>query len=117
MSRYIHIGSRVTGWHAVKSRVEQLQLEMTDAQIKDVTGKIKQLADVKTQSMEDVDAVLRIYHRGIQSGELELGQHQVLHELLAQHAPETIETPSGKKGRVNGSSANGINGHANGKQY
>jgi hypothetical protein len=77
MSRYIHIGSRITGWHAVKSRVEQLQLEMTEAQIKDVTAKIKELADVKTQSMEDVDAVLRIYHRGVSSGIIQVGQKQV----------------------------------------
>ena len=87
---------------------------MTDAQVKDVTAKIKQLADVKTQSMEDVDAVLRIYHRGIQSGELELGQHHILHELLAQHAPNTVEVGAGKKGLVNGSSTNGVNGHVNG---
>ena len=77
MSRYIHIGSRITGWHAVKSRVEQLQLEMTEAQIKDVTAKIKELADVKTQSMEDVDSVLRIYHRAVSTGEIAVGQRQV----------------------------------------
>ena len=34
LTRYIHIGSRITGWNAVKSRVEQLQLEMTDDQVK-----------------------------------------------------------------------------------
>lgn len=60
LSRYIEIGSRLTGWNAVKSRVEQLELEMTDDQVKDVTAKIKQLADVKTQSMDDVDTVLRV---------------------------------------------------------
>ena len=34
MSRYIHFGSRLTGWNAIKSRVEQLGLEMTDEQVK-----------------------------------------------------------------------------------
>ena len=103
MSRYIHIGSRITGWHAVKSRVEQLQLDMTDSQVKDVTAKIKELADVKTQSMEDVDAVLRVYHRGISTGQLEVGQTQVLDKLLAEHATSAV-TPNKPK-------ANGVNGH------
>lgn len=103
MSRYIHIGSRITGWHAVKSRVEQLQLDMTDNQVKDVTAKIKELADVKTQSMEDVDAVLRVYHRGISTGQLEVGQTQVLDKLLAEHATSAV-TPNKAK-------ANGVNGH------
>ncbi|KAL9115827.1 MAG: hypothetical protein Q9227_000195 [Pyrenula ochraceoflavens] len=34
MSRYIHFTSRLTGWNAIKSRVEQLGLKMTDDQIK-----------------------------------------------------------------------------------
>ncbi len=49
MSRYVSIGHRLTGWNAVKSRAEQLSLEMTDEQIKDATAKIKALADVRTQ--------------------------------------------------------------------
>jgi homocitrate synthase len=40
------------------------------------------MADIKTQSMEDVDMILRIYHRHIQSGELEVGQSKVLDQLL-----------------------------------
>jgi len=97
LTRYIHIGSRVTGWHAVKSRVEQLQLEMSDAQVKDVTAKIKALADVKTQSMEDVDVILRVYHRGIKTGELEVGDHEVLDELLA-----TEQANKAKRAAING---------------
>ncbi|GAA5857775.1 hypothetical protein JCM5296_003371 [Sporobolomyces johnsonii] len=88
MSRYIDIGSRLTGWNAVKSRVEQLELEMTDEQVKDVTAKIKELADVRTQSMDDVDAVLRVYHRGITSGKLALRQSAVFDQLLAEHRSE-----------------------------
>lgn len=109
MSRYIHIGSRITGWHAVKSRVEQLQLVLTDEQVKDVTAKIKTLADVKTQSMEDVDAVLRIYHTGIHAGELEVGQHKVLDKLLARHADsESPDSSPAKKPRIVNGSTNGV---------
>lgn len=36
MSRYVHFASRLTGWNAIKSRVEQLGLSMTDDQVKQV---------------------------------------------------------------------------------
>jgi homocitrate synthase len=36
MSRYVHFASRITGWNAIKSRVEQLGFSMTDAQVKEV---------------------------------------------------------------------------------
>lgn len=110
MTRYIDIGSRLTGWNAVKSRVEQLELVLTDDQVKDVTAKIKELADVRTQSMDDVDTVLRVYHRGITSGNLKLRQSAVLDKLLAEHGSpagsEAGDAPPAKKQKVNGS-----NGH------
>ena len=34
MSRYVHFASRLTGWNAIKSRVEQLGLKMNDEQVK-----------------------------------------------------------------------------------
>jgi homocitrate synthase len=34
MTRYIHFASRLTGWNAIKSRVEQLGLKMSDEQVK-----------------------------------------------------------------------------------
>ena len=34
MTRYVHFASRLTGWNAIKSRVEQLGLTMTDSQVK-----------------------------------------------------------------------------------
>lgn len=58
------------------------------SQIKDATAKIKELADVRTQSMDDVDSLLRIYHSGIQSGELEVGQKEALDRLLRRHKSE-----------------------------
>ncbi|KAK4703496.1 homocitrate synthase, partial [Phenoliferia sp. Uapishka_3] len=101
MSRYIDIGSRLTGWNAVKSRVEQLELVLSDDQVKDVTQKIKELADVRTQSMDDVDTVLRVYHKGISSGNLKIRQSAILDELLAAHGSENgSDGPAAKKQKV-----------------
>lgn len=36
MTRYVSFISRLTGWNAIKTRVEQLGLSMTDDQIKEV---------------------------------------------------------------------------------
>jgi len=63
MTRYVSIGHRLTGWNAVKDRVEQLDLVMTDDEIKAVTQKIKALADIKPLGIEEVDTLLRNYHR------------------------------------------------------
>ncbi|KOS17734.1 Homocitrate synthase [Escovopsis weberi] len=62
MSRYVSIISRLTGWNAVKSRVDQLGLKMTDEQIKEVTAKIKQLADIRPLAIDDGDSIIRSYH-------------------------------------------------------
>lgn len=53
-----------------------------------MTAKIKELADVRTQSMDDVDTLLRVYHSGIQSGELAVGQKEALDRLLRRHKAE-----------------------------
>ena len=96
LTRYVSIGHRLTGWNAVKSRVEQLQLELTDDQIKDATAKIKELADVRTQTMEDVDTVLRVYHSAIKSGALVVGAREVLDQLLEQHRQgKSVAAPNG----------------------
>ena len=81
---------------------------MTDDQVKDATAKIKELADVRTQSMEDVDTVLRVYHSGVVSGELELGDRQMFDRLLQRHressdvppAPEVSPLPHGASAPV-----------------
>ncbi|KAF2235601.1 homocitrate synthase [Viridothelium virens] len=61
MSRYLHIQSRLTGWNAIKARVEQLGLNMSDDKIKLLTGKIKAMADVRVLTMDDTDSVIRSY--------------------------------------------------------
>ena len=62
MKRYVHFASRLTGWNAIKSRVEQLGLEMTDAQVKQCTAKIKALADVRPIAIDDADSIIRTFH-------------------------------------------------------
>ena len=62
MSRYVHFASRLTGWNAIKSRAEQLELRMSDAQIKAVTLKIKALADVRPLAIDDADSIIRNFH-------------------------------------------------------
>jgi homocitrate synthase len=69
MTRYVSIGHRLTGWNAVKNRVQQLGLSFTDDQVKDVTARIKKLADVRHMSIEDVDNVLNQYHLRPESAE------------------------------------------------
>ncbi len=62
LTRYVHVAHRLTGWNAIKSRAEQLQLNLTDEQIKQITAQIKALADQKKLSLDDVDVLLRDIH-------------------------------------------------------
>ncbi|MDE0629860.1 MAG: homocitrate synthase [Caldilineaceae bacterium SB0665_bin_25] len=62
LTRYLHIAHRLTGWNAVKQRAEQLQLDLTDPQVKEVTAHIKEEADQRKLSLDDVDVLLREYH-------------------------------------------------------
>ncbi len=61
LSRYIHIAHRLTGWNAIKARAEQLQLDLTDDDVKEATSHIKALADEKPLALDDVDAILRAW--------------------------------------------------------
>lgn len=38
LTRYVSIGHRLTGWNAVKSRVEQLGLKLTDEEVRLLTS-------------------------------------------------------------------------------
>ena len=44
--------------------------------------------------MDDVDSLLRIYHSGIQSGELAVGQKEALDRLLKKHREQAREDSS-----------------------
>jgi homocitrate synthase len=59
MKRYINIAHRLTGWNAVRSRADQLGLELSDAQVKHITSEIKILSDEHPLTLDDVDALLR----------------------------------------------------------
>jgi len=62
LTRYIHVAHRLTGWNAIKQRAEQLQLNLSDDEIKIITTEIKTLADQKQLNLDDVDVLLRSYH-------------------------------------------------------
>ncbi|KAL2149267.1 hypothetical protein VTH82DRAFT_8615 [Thermothelomyces myriococcoides] len=66
LTRYVHFASRLTGWNAVKTRAGQLGLNMTDDQIKEVTAKIKALADVRPIAIDDADSIIRSFHLTLQ---------------------------------------------------
>ncbi|KAH9268545.1 homocitrate synthase, mitochondrial [Batrachochytrium salamandrivorans] len=65
MTRYVSIGHRLTGWNAVKNRAQQLNLLLSDDDIKEVTAQIKQVADIKPLGIEEVDTLLRKFHEKI----------------------------------------------------
>ncbi|GME75885.1 hypothetical protein B5S28_g3637 [[Candida] boidinii] len=62
LTRYIHFANRLTGWNAIKSRVEQLNLNLSDDQVKEVTNKIKKMGDVRPLNIEDVDSIIKEFH-------------------------------------------------------
>ncbi|KAJ1551264.1 acetyl-CoA synthetase [Nowakowskiella sp. JEL0078] len=62
MTRYVSIGHRLTGWNAVKNRVQQLGLKMDDSDVKVLTAQIKVMADIKPLGLEEVDVLLRKFH-------------------------------------------------------
>jgi homocitrate synthase len=64
LTRYISIAHRLTGWNAVKARAEQLDLKLSDNQIKALTQHIKTLADERALTLDDVDGLLRHWANG-----------------------------------------------------
>lgn len=65
LSRYIHFASKLTGWNAIKSRAQQLNVEMTDQQYQACTVEFKKIADVRPVAIDDVDIVIRRFHRNL----------------------------------------------------
>lgn len=68
IQRYVHFASRLTGWNAIKSRAEQLNLKMSDDQYKECTAKIKALADIRPIAIDDADSIIRAFHRSVKTG-------------------------------------------------
>lgn len=102
MTRYVHFASRLTGWNAIKSRAQQLNLDLTDAQCKECTAKVKALADIRPIAVDDADSIIRAYHRN-----LKLGENKPLLDLTAdeqaQFAAKEKELAAATK--ANGTSA------------
>ncbi|KAI1767043.1 hypothetical protein GGR53DRAFT_518655 [Hypoxylon sp. FL1150] len=69
LTRYISINSRITGWNAIRARCDQLGLKMTDDQVKEVTAKIKQMADIRPLAIDDTDSIIHSYHMGLHQQE------------------------------------------------
>ena len=63
MKRYIHIAHRLTGWNAVRHRADQLDLDLTDDEIKQITHQIKALSDERPLTLDDVDSLLHLAHQ------------------------------------------------------
>ncbi|KAK7717148.1 homocitrate synthase lys21 [Diaporthe eres] len=57
------------GWNAIKSRIEQLGLSMTDDQVKLCTQKVKAMADVRPLAIDDADSVIRTFHLNLTADE------------------------------------------------
>ncbi|KAA6415212.1 MAG: homocitrate synthase [Lasallia pustulata] len=94
MSRYVHFASRLTGWNAIKSRAQQLNIHMTDAQFKECTAKIKAMADVRPIAVDDADSIIRAFHRNIKLG--------VDKPLLENLTPEEKAIFEKKEREING---------------
>ncbi len=58
LTRYIHIAHRLTGWNAIRYRVDQLGLELTDDEVKQITEEVKALADLHPLTLDEVDSLI-----------------------------------------------------------
>lgn len=58
LTRYIHVAHRLTGWNAIKDRVNQLNLNLGDDQIRMLTRRIKSEADSGSMTLDDVDTLI-----------------------------------------------------------
>jgi len=59
VERNISIAHRLTGWNAVKSRAQQLGLQLSDQRVKEATNYIKNLADTQEVDTDILDSKLR----------------------------------------------------------
>ena len=58
LKRYIHIGHRLTGWNTIRFRAEQLGLNLSETEIKQITEEMKLLADHHELTLDEVDSML-----------------------------------------------------------
>ena len=67
LTRYIHVAHRLTGWNAIGHRARQLNLDLSDEQIKLITQQIKQMADKKSITLDEVDRLLYEKHHELKA--------------------------------------------------
>ncbi|KAI9892101.1 MAG: Saccharopine dehydrogenase [Vezdaea aestivalis] len=89
LTRYVHFTSRLTGWNAIKSRAEQLDIKMTDNQYKACTLKIKAMADIRPLKIDDADSIIRAFHFNL--------KHDANKPLLQDLTPEEKEKLEAKE--------------------
>eukprot|EP00123_Amoebidium_parasiticum_P013549 comp22021_c0_seq1/m.31923 comp22021_c0_seq1/g.31923 ORF comp22021_c0_seq1/g.31923 comp22021_c0_seq1/m.31923 type:complete len:576 (-) comp22021_c0_seq1:593-2320(-) len=58
VERKIQLAHRLTGWNAMSNRAKQLGLDLTDDLVKAATTRIKNLADQRSVTIDQVDAIL-----------------------------------------------------------
>src|ERR1700760_2730452 len=110
LARYVHFASRLTGWNAIKSRCEQLGMQMTDAEYKECTAKIKALADIRKLAVDDTDSIIRAFHANLHGGDRPLMDGLTAEEkrMLDLEGKEAVNG-----GHENG---NGVNGSHDAKK-
>ena len=59
LQRYIDITNRLAGWNGIKERASQLNLQLSEDEIKAVTKRVKDLSYQMKVSLEDVDQLLK----------------------------------------------------------
>lgn len=59
LQRYIDITNRLAGWNGIKERANQLNLQLSNDEIKAITGRIKEISYQMKVSLEDVDQLLK----------------------------------------------------------
>ncbi len=59
LQRYIDITNRLAGWNGIKKRASQLNLDLSDEEVKAITNRVKDLSYQMKISLEDVDQLLK----------------------------------------------------------
>lgn len=58
LAREIAIGHRLMGWNSLRQRAQTLGLALDDTTLRALTQTVKQMADTRTLSLQEVDAIL-----------------------------------------------------------
>ncbi|KAG0664104.1 homocitrate synthase lys21 [Maudiozyma exigua] len=99
MKRYIHFANRLTGWNAIKSRVDQLNLSLTDDQVKEVTAKIKKMGDIRPLNIDDVDSIIKDFHQEVTTPMLQ-GKAPALSTSPSESSLKLDNEPPAKKAKT-----------------